>query len=207
MEGAPAAAPGTAEPLPPVVRESGGWRGTDLALGRERRRFQRNRDEDGSPKHGGQRPDSRGRGKWGKGRGAPERAEEPSRQGRCRCPGAGSPCGQGGLLLPAVISVLAVLPINSISACDTSVEGSSACHARLKQDPALPFVPSPVFFQFQNNDNNDSDAHSSFGVKAITRSAVPDNLSFLTVARSLSLMLYSIEPPFILLFFFLWATV
>lgn len=133
--------------------------------------------------------------------GAPGRAEEPSRQGRCRCPGAGSPCGQGKVLLPAVISVLAVSPINSISACDTSVEGSSACHARLKQDPVLPFAPSPVFssFRIMTIMTPMLVPRSSFRVKAIPHSAVPDNLSFLTVARSLSLMLYSIDP---LSFFF-----
>lgn len=39
---------------------------------------------------------------------------------------------------------------------------------------------------------------SPFRVKAIPRFAVLDSLSFLTVARSLSPMLYSIEPLFYL---------
>lgn len=147
-----------------------------------------------------------GRGKRGKRRGAPDRAEEPARQGRCQCPGAGSPRGQGRMLLPAVIFVLAVLPIYSISACGTSVKGSSACYARLKQDPALPFAPFPVFSSFRiiTIMTPMLVSLSSFRVKAITRSAVPDNLSFLTVARSLSLMLHSIEPLIVLfLIFFL----
>lgn len=47
------------------------------------------------------------------------------------------------LLLSEVISVLAALPVNSISACDTSAEGGSVCHPRLEQDPVPPFAPSP----------------------------------------------------------------
>lgn len=39
---------------------------------------------------------------------------------------------------------------------------------------------------------------SPFRIKAIPHFAVPDNLSFLTVARSLSLVLYSIETLFYL---------
>lgn len=106
------------------------------------------------------------------------------------------------MLLPAVILVLAVLRINSISTCGTSAEGSSACHTRLKQDPALPFVPSPVFSSFRIMTPM-LVPRSSSRVKATTPSAVPDNLSFLTVARSLSLMLYSIESLLkIILFFF-----
>lgn len=114
------------------------------------------------------------------------------------------------MLLPAVILVLAVLRINSISTCGTSAEGSSACHTSLKQDPALPFVPSPVFssFRIMTIMTPMLMPRSSSRVKATTRSALPDNLSFLTVARSLSLMLYSIEPLFkIILIFFPWATV
>lgn len=190
---APAAAPGTAEPLPSIVRgwgshqvrqrwtpegDRGLW-GTDLALGREGRRFQRSQDGDDSPEHGGQWPDSQD-GEAGE---APRRSRAGGgalRAGALPGPGAGSPCGQGEVLLPAVILVLAVLPINTISACHLS---SSACHAALKQDPVLPFAPSPVFSSFKTMTiiTPMLVPRSSFRVKAITRSAA--SLSFLTAAR------------------------
>lgn len=99
------------------------------------------------------------------------------------------------MLLPEVISFLSALPVNSISAYDTSAEGSRACHPRLEQDPMLPFAPSPVpsSCRIMTIMTLILVLRSPFRVKAVPRFAVPGSLSFLTVARSLSLMLYSIE--------------
>lgn len=96
------------------------------------------------------------------------------------------------MLLSEVISFSAVLPVNSISACDISAEGSDACHLSLKQDPVVPFTafPVPSSCRIMTIMTPMLVPHSPFTVKAIPRFAVPDNLSFLTAARSLSLTLF-----------------
>lgn len=140
-------------------RSDGPQRATGGVGGRERR-FQRNRDEDGSPKHGGQGPDSR----------EGEAGEEARRSrpgggarsaGALPVPGGGEPAWAGQDAAARCYLCFSRVA-NLFDFCVWHLSQRQQCLLRAPETrPSAAVRPLPRFFQFQNNYNNDSDARVS----------------------------------------------